>query len=549
MTTKQGILAVLTAIVVSLVSFALIGSWQRPQIQGQLELAQTNLLLQASEWQPPAEWQVSASEYELLQSALFDQNLQSAALKQYQQVQAQTQRSLETLRSQQKELIATSPDATEAAAELSGTLTRLQQQSDGLMLAIGILATQTDNANPEALNPVALQAWQGLIQPPSDQSREQRPSPTVTQAARVLTQLWRSPRPALATGSIVSGVNSSEVSGNAEAEVVLQAALTGWFEEQALRRLYTTAEDLEKLAALDRRSAQAAQAAVVRLVLLSGSSILGFAIGLVLLIVLLVQRWRKGSEAILANLSRESWLVPWDWEEVAQVVVGGFFIVFFLSQFVSGGIIFPAIFAAIDLEFTQQSTRLQAISILGSYVFSAIAALGVLYVSLKPFQPLPSGWLKLNFSGRSILWGAAGYLCAIPLVIGVSLINQFLWNGQGGSNPILEVALQSQDWVAILCFVLTAAIAAPIFEETIFRGFLLPSLTRYLSPKKAILVSALIFASAHLSVSEVLPLTALGVVLGVVYTRSRSLFAVMLLHGLWNSNTLLSLVLLGSSGG
>ncbi len=127
----------------------------------------------------------------------------------------------------------------------------------------------------------------------------------------------------------------------------------------------------------------------------------------------------------------------------------------------------------------------------------------------------------------------------------VSLINQRLWQGQGGSNPLLQLALESQDGVALGIFFFTAAIAAPFFEEILFRGFLLSSLTRYLPVWGSILASSLLFALAHLSLSEVLPLTALGCVLGVVYTRSRSLFAPMLLHCLWNSGTLLSLFILG----
>ena len=97
-------------------------------------------------------------------------------------------------------------------------------------------------------------------------------------------------------------------------------------------------------------------------------------------------------------------------------------------------------------------------------------------------------------------------------------------------------------------FFLTAAIAAPLFEEFLFRGFLLPSLTRYMSVWGAIFVSSLLFAAAHLSLSEILPLTALGMVLGIVYTRSRNLLSCMLLHSLWNSGTLISLFLLGSNG-
>ncbi|WP_439566586.1 lysostaphin resistance A-like protein, partial [Gloeocapsopsis crepidinum] len=132
-------------------------------------------------------------------------------------------------------------------------------------------------------------------------------------------------------------------------------------------------------------------------------------------------------------------------------------------------------------------------------------------------------------------------------VVIVSLINQQIWQGQGGSNPLLSLALQAQDQVALAIFFFTAAIAAPIFEELLFRGFLLPSLTRYVSVWGAIVLSSLLFAVAHLSVAEILPLTVLGMVLGVVYTRSRNLLAPMLLHSLWNSGTLLSLFILGSS--
>jgi hypothetical protein len=143
------------------------------------------------------------------------------------------------------------------------------------------------------------------------------------------------------------------------------------------------------------------------------------------------------------------------------------------------------------------------------------------------------------------LWGFGGYFVALPLVVLVSLINQQFWQGQGGSNPILPIVLEGRDNVALAVFFGTAAIAAPVFEEIVFRGFLLPSLTRYLPVWGAIAASAFLFAVAHLSVSEILPLATLGSVLGFVYTRSRNLLAPMLLHSLWNSGTLLSLFLLG----
>jgi membrane protease YdiL (CAAX protease family) len=98
--------------------------------------------------------------------------------------------------------------------------------------------------------------------------------------------------------------------------------------------------------------------------------------------------------------------------------------------------------------------------------------------------------------------------------------------------------------LGIIC--ITAAIAAPLFEELLFRGLLLPSLTSAVPVWGAIALSSVIFAIAHLSLSEVLPLTTLGLVLGFVYARSRNLLSSMLLHSLWNTSTLISLVVLGS---
>ncbi|XGB41910.1 MAG: CPBP family intramembrane metalloprotease [Nodosilinea sp. LVE1205-7] len=134
---------------------------------------------------------------------------------------------------------------------------------------------------------------------------------------------------------------------------------------------------------------------------------------------------------------------------------------------------------------------------------------------------------------------------ALPLMFGIALVNQQLWQGQGGSNPMLETVLTERDPIALGIFFITAAVAAPLFEETLFRGFLLPSLTRYMGLGWAIGLSGLVFAAAHLNLSEILPLTLLGIILGFVYSRLRNLLSSMVLHSLWNSATMVGLWLLG----
>jgi membrane protease YdiL (CAAX protease family) len=255
-----------------------------------------------------------------------------------------------------------------------------------------------------------------------------------------------------------------------------------------------------------------------------------------------VQWLLKRKDSVLAQNHSLNWSVPWNWETILQVFLLGFFLV---GQLVVP-IVFSLVFQSFNLQPATFAPRSQAVYVLVTYLILMSGGLSVLYFSIQSFFPLPEGWFQFNWRKNWFLWGLGGYLTALPLVILVSLINQQIWDGQGGSNPILPIALENRDSLALFIFFITASVAAPVFEEIFFRGFLLPSLTRYVPVWGAILLSSLVFAAAHLNISEVLPLTILGIILGVVYTRSRNLLSSMLLHGLWNSGTLLSLYVLGS---
>jgi len=322
---------------------------------------------------------------------------------------------------------------------------------------------------------------------------------------------------------------------------MLDLELSGWFRYQALSRLYEIQGDELALRELETQQQEIAFQGIRKLLIVAGVQSVGIFLGTALL-VLVVLQW------IVQR--KESWLsqnqgvteVPWNWDTILLVLVAGFF---FIGQLIS-----PVIFREFLslFSFTRGSgVRADALIILMSYLVSSAGALGILYVAVNPFKPLPQNWFKFDIKASGIVWGIGGFLIAIPVVLLVSLINQILWQGQGGSNPILPLALQGNDWVAIACFAFTASVAAPVFEEIMFRGFLLPSLTRYVPVWLAITLSGFVFAIAHLSLSEIIPLATLGIIMGIVYTRSGNLLAPIVLHSLWNGNTLLSLFLLGSS--
>ena len=524
MTIKRLILIVLTVFAVVKVSLSLIGSWGEPQIQSRLELYQTNLLLQASEWQ--GENTQGNLDPKIVREAIVGAEPVKTAEKQYEESQDVAKTSLEKAQKQLQQLASASvtppvapkqqlpyPPVEEASPtkqQLQASVGQLQKLIDELDLRLGIIkASQLEMGG-------ALRSWNDLI----DRYQE-RADVSSGKTAAVLVGLWSEPQQILP-----------------DAEQQITKDLDGWFRDRALTQLYNLQQRPDALAALQARVQQLAQQAIFKLAIVGGIPAIGFVIGVGLLIFLAAQLLIQGKKSLLAQNADTSWSTPWDAETIWQVFILGFFFI--------GQILLPLFFSLLPLNPASFDIRAKAFYVLLSYLLLAGGGLSVLYISIKRFLPLPEGWFTFDWRPTWILWGLGGYFVALPLVIVVSLINQKLWQGQGGSNPILPIALQGQDGVALTVFFLTAAVAAPVFEELLFRGFLLPSLTHYMPVWGAISLSSLLFAIAHLSLSEVLPLATLGMLLGIVYTRSRNLLAPMLLHSLWNSGTLLSLFLLGS---
>ncbi|HEY9798669.1 MAG TPA: CPBP family glutamic-type intramembrane protease [Leptolyngbyaceae cyanobacterium] len=541
MTIKRLILVVLTIFAIAKVSLSLVESWGQPQIQSRLELYQTNLLLHAAEWQgnitKVATSQEAIPDVTAARNALIGTEPLKTAQKQYEEARQSAEitkskiaAKLQELSSQEVAMspdvakeplqfspIAESPSSNAQRQQLQQSFSQVEQLIDELDLRRGILQAQQGETD------AAVKTWSKL----SNQSSVNTADPasvseaSLVQTAQVLVGLWSEPPRLLP-----------------DAESQIQKNLDSWFRYRALSQLYQLQERQDALLSLQAQEQEIAQQAVWKLALIGGIPGFGGLLGVGLFVFLVAQRLLQGKRSILATNSDVPWETPWDWEIIWQVLILGFFFV--------GQLLLPVLFGFLGFNPANFTVRMKAFYVLLSYLLLASGGLLVLYLSIKPFLPVSEDWFRFKLRSNWILWGLGGYLVALPVVIVVSLINQRLWQGQGGSNPILPLALEGRDSVALLIFFLTACVAAPVFEEIIFRGFLLPSLTRYVPVWGAILASSLLFAIAHLSLSEVLPLLALGMVLGVVYTRSRNLLASMLLHGLWNAGTLLSLFVLGS---
>ena len=133
----------------------------------------------------------------------------------------------------------------------------------------------------------------------------------------------------------------------------------------------------------------------------------------------------------------------------------------------------------------------------------------------------------------------------MPLVFLTSWLMNSLVGDHGGSNPLLELVLRSQDPLPLILLLVTTVVFAPLFEELVFRGTLLPVLARTYGLTWGVIVSALVFALAHLSVGEFPPLVVLGLGLALLRLSSGRLLPCVLMHSLWNGVTFANLLLLG----
>ncbi|KAI9098389.1 hypothetical protein K1719_025014 [Acacia pycnantha] len=245
---------------------------------------------------------------------------------------------------------------------------------------------------------------------------------------------------------------------------------------------------------------------------------------------------QKGANAIIGM---KPWTVPWTEKTIVQVML-----LWIASFWLVGSWIVP--FLAYTAGFRKESLtyRGQALYSLLTDVAEGLVGIVILERCLAKFRPLPSDWFKFKLKGKWLFDVGIGCLL-FPLINQLSQVNLNLLPILP-STPVtissVEQSIVARDPVAMALYAVVVSVCAPIWEEIVFRGFLLPSLTKYMPVWCAIFVSSVAFALAHFNLQRMLPLVFLGMVMGVVFVRSRNLLSSMLLHSLWNAFVFLDLM-------
>lgn len=169
-----------------------------------------------------------------------------------------------------------------------------------------------------------------------------------------------------------------------------------------------------------------------------------------------------------------------------------------------------------------------------------LLATGLLLVPVMQLQrmtyrellhPSPSGWMA------TVVLLTPPVLLTVPLII---LLDESLMALLHRIFPMSawEQQALSQMLAPELPAIVAACVLAPVLEEMLFRGVLLRGFLARYPRGLAIGYSSLFFGAAHLNVYQFFFAFCLGLMLGWLFERSRSLIPCIALHGATNAAVL-----------
>lgn len=176
-------------------------------------------------------------------------------------------------------------------------------------------------------------------------------------------------------------------------------------------------------------------------------------------------------------------------------------------------------------------------------VAATVAFHGSVLVQLPYFfrlhgMSLAEGW-GLNRAGlrRSLIRGALAGIAALPISYGLQAACETLLRRLGiGSSPqdAIELLTGAGPWWQKAYLGVFAVVIAPVAEESLFRGLLLPVLQWRFGAPAAVAVTATLFGAMHANKAAFLPLAAFGAWLAFLRLRTGTLAAPVAAHSVFN---------------
>jgi uncharacterized protein len=212
-----------------------------------------------------------------------------------------------------------------------------------------------------------------------------------------------------------------------------------------------------------------------------------------------------------------------------------------IMALLTGGNIMDIQKAILNPEYVNELRLFQFISTLFMFFLPAVAVAYIM--NRKPFK-----WLgyKVRFNAGQLVLVIAIMLVCLPLVGALGELNAILpipksleslfKRLENDYEKQVEAVARIRSFGEYLLSLFMIALLPALFEETLFRGGLQRILIDWFKkPLAAIIVTSIIFSAIHMSFYGFLPRVALGVVLGLIYYYSGSIWLSIVAHCLNNA--------------
>jgi len=153
----------------------------------------------------------------------------------------------------------------------------------------------------------------------------------------------------------------------------------------------------------------------------------------------------------------------------------------------------------------------------------------VLWIAIRRY-PVRATLRLYPINGRIVMWSALIGLACWPVVAGMATLFE---QGLKLIGPGPQITYPT-GWVESIIYALVLIVLAPITEEPVFRGFVLSAWLRR-GTALGLVMSGFLFALFHFQLAAIIPLTFLGIALGLLVHRSNSLYASMIAHACYNT--------------
>ncbi len=202
--------------------------------------------------------------------------------------------------------------------------------------------------------------------------------------------------------------------------------------------------------------------------------------------------------------------------------------IFILAAVFILDILFDALLSSLGLEFQSFIARSGILVVLAhGLVFSIF-----MHLSAMPYADLFHASPNSIMGTITVLVLPIMLICLAALwwVIDLAYFIASFFPADEISLQVLEQSMQP-GWDAFI----TICVIAPLIEEMLFRGIILRGFLACYSSHTAILLSAILFALAHLNIYQIPVAFILGVFSAWLFVRTQSLWPSIIAHAIYNS--------------